>query len=128
MTRTFDRRAYRFFAENAGGIVGERALYAARLARAEASLRMAEHHERARVRWEWDDSPDLSWMTDEERAQPHECLVALLEVRCGQCEAWTVKECMGGIVDADRDYVRIIEAELACEAGFGRTRNVERGK
>jgi hypothetical protein len=126
MGRKIDRSAWRFFHENAGGIVGQSAIGAASLARAESALRLAEYHDQARVRFDFDADTDLSWMTDAERKQEHECLSAVLEVRCASCQAWEVRASLGGIVDADRDYLRIISAKLACEAGLDRAAQATR--
>jgi hypothetical protein len=61
--------------------------------------------------WESDDFPDLSWMTEQEQAEPHEVLVCIARYRDG-----SVAASLGGIVDPDRTYGRIVEAELASEA------------
>jgi hypothetical protein len=61
--------------------------------------------------WEHDDCPDLSWMTEAEQAEPHEVLVCLARYADGSIAA-----SLGGIVDPDRTYGRIVEAELASEA------------
>lgn len=66
------RQAYEFFKANAGYIVGESALGAALLARAEEALAKAVDTGAVRVLWEWDDDVDDSWMTEREREQPHE--------------------------------------------------------
>ena len=90
-------------------IVGERALAAIALARAERAMRESG----LTVEWEWDESPDLSWMDEKEAEKPHECLVAFIRSNGRTLAA------LGGIVDPDRPYARVIEAELALEAGFG---------
>jgi hypothetical protein len=61
--------------------------------------------------WEYDDCPDLSWMTESEQAEDHEVLVCLAKYRDG-----SVAGALGGIVDADRTYRRVVEAEIAAEA------------
>jgi hypothetical protein len=61
--------------------------------------------------WEWDDCPDLSWMTEAEQAEDHEVLVCIAKYRDGSIAA-----SVGGIVDPDKTYRRITEAELASEA------------
>lgn len=62
--------------------------------------------------WTHDDDANLSWMTPEEQAQPHEVLCCVARYRDGAIAA-----CLGGIIDADdRTYGRVIEAELALEA------------
>jgi hypothetical protein len=62
------------------------------------------------VEWEWDNDIDDSWMSPEEQAKDHEWLCARL------MDGNTVLEALGGIVDADANYRRVIEAELAAEA------------
>lgn len=110
-----DRKAFNFFRENAGGIVGQRALGAARLARAEAWLLEQVEAGRMRVRWESDDDADLSWMDEAERGRIHEVEGCIIESCCASCGAWTVAESLWAIVDADADYRRVVEAELASE-------------
>jgi hypothetical protein len=61
--------------------------------------------------WEWDESPDLSWMDEEERSQEHEVLALLVRDRSGQVVA-----SIGNVVDSDSGYRRELEAELAGEA------------
>ena len=100
-------RAFHFFFENAGYIVGQRAACALSLARAE---QYAEDNDWKAV-WEWDDDADLSWMSDDERQQEHEVLGCVLKDAAGN-----VLASLWGIVDADSNYRRVIEAELAAEA------------
>ncbi len=61
--------------------------------------------------WEWDSDADLSFMTDEEREKEHECLMCT----CVDTEHETLAS-LCGIVDADANYRRVVEAELASEA------------
>lgn len=63
--------------------------------------------------FKWDHEPDadLSWMDEEERAKPHEVLCCVLRDASGD-----VRASLGNIVDADRNYGRVVEAELALEA------------
>lgn len=61
--------------------------------------------------WEIDNDADLSWMTEAERAQDHECV--------GCVARWADDSIAGslwGIVDPSRDDGRVVEAELAAEA------------
>jgi hypothetical protein len=58
--------------------------------------------------WEWDESPDLSWMTESEQAEEHEVLVCIARYRDG--------EIAGSLGDPDPTYRRVVEAELASEA------------
>ena len=60
---------------------------------------------------EYDQDADLSFMTETEQAEPREVMVCIARYRDG-----VVAGCLGGIVDANRDYVRVVEAELAAEA------------
>lgn len=98
------RRAVNFFREHAGYVVGRKMAGALDLARAE---RWAAS-EGVIFEWSADDDADLSWMTEKERDEPHEvlcCMASLDGARASLC----------GIVDPDRNYQRVIEAELASE-------------
>jgi|HubBroStandDraft_5_1064220.scaffolds.fasta_scaffold334652_1 hypothetical protein len=99
-------RAYRFFFEHAGYIVGHRAECALNLARAEQHARENDWE----ADWVADDCPDLSWMSHEERSQPHEVLGCILRDARGN-----VLGSLWGIVDADSAYMRVVVAELASE-------------
>ncbi len=119
---TFNRAAYDFFKEHAGGIVGQASVGAANLARAEKIA----YDLGWTVDWEGDySSPDMlgdhdywckgnrveyddGWRTVECN---HEVTCALLRAEDGE-----VLGSLGGIIDASRDYRRVIEAELAAEA------------
>ena len=107
------RRRWRFFLDNAGGIVGERARYAMMLARAEMHAEAADWY----VLWEPDESPDLSWL--EPGQEVGEVLCAVL-VRMPQSSndgnLSSVLASLCGIVDPDSSYRRVVEAELALEA------------
>jgi hypothetical protein len=111
------RSRFQFFFEHAGHVVGERAASALALARAERWLSVeAEGIERVRV----DDSdPDLSWMSDEERKRVHEVEVFALVRVCpdhgADCRHAEWLASVGNVVDADRDYSRVLWAELAAE-------------
>lgn len=101
------RRAFQFFHKNAGYIVGRAAECALSLARSEqiaADIGIE-------FRWEWDDDPDDSWMSERERAQPHEWVCCRAFSADGTCLAG-----LCGIVDPDESYRRVVEAELASEA------------
>jgi hypothetical protein len=100
-------RSYRFFFEFAGCCVGFRAQGALALAKAE---RYSTDHEWVAF-WEWDEDADLSWMSEEERNREHEVLCCLLKDADGN-----VLASLGGITDPDRNYQRVIVAELALEA------------
>lgn len=107
-----DRKAFRFFFDQAGYVVGERALCAASLARAEAVITSSPDY---RFRWEADQDADLSFMTDRERERDHFAEGCLLERRCGACGQWEHVESLWGIVDADPAYRRVVQAELAAQ-------------
>ena len=104
--RMFD--AYKFFRKNAGGVMGRNAETALMLARAEAWM----DESGAEYSIEPDQDADLSWMTDEERKQDHECVGVCLRSPNGEYSPYS----LWGIVDADSNYLRLIVAELAWEA------------
>lgn len=111
------RAAVNFFREHAGYQVGHRIAGALALARAE---RCAKEKGWVTV-WVPDEDPDLSWMDDDERRQDHDVEIASLRDPSGtspRCQGrHNVIASLGGIVDADRHYRRVVEAELALEAG-----------
>jgi hypothetical protein len=96
--------AFHFFFYHAGYIVGQRASCALSLARAE---QYAEDND-WKAEWVNDDDADLSWMSEEEQQQPHEVLGCVLKDADGN-----VLASLWGIVDADSNYRRVIEAEVA---------------
>jgi hypothetical protein len=100
-------RAYRFFFDNAGYIVGHRAECALSLARAEQYARDNDWQ----AEWVWDDDADLSWMSDAEQREPHEVYGCVLKDENGN-----VLASLWGITDPDNAYMRVIEAELADES------------
>lgn len=111
-------RDMRFFREHSGGS-SRRGLDLARAER-EASRRGWV------VTWEPDNDADLSWMDDEQRKESHEVYVAVLwdTDPSAFSETWGrsrraqehVLASLGGIVDPDQKYMRVVEAELASEA------------
>ncbi len=105
MATTIDRNAYQFFRANAGSCVGYNAVGAASLARAEAAAqRMGWQY-----RWEADELPYE--MGDAETIMPSEVLGCVLTDERGE-----VLESLWGIGDPDRNYMRLVQAELASEA------------
>ena len=103
---------FQFFRDNAGYIVGERALGALRLAQ-------AEQHAQANS-WEVEWANDLEGCIGcdcESEACPcstgesHEVYVAVLRDEAGH-----VLASLGSICQPDRAYMRVIGAELALEA------------
>jgi hypothetical protein len=99
---------YRFFRDHAGYVVGRSAEYALQLARAE---QYAQDHG-----WDFDwipdPEPDLSWCdTCIDRPHAHEIEGCILNSPEDSHLA-----SLWGITDADQNYRRVIEAELALEA------------
>jgi len=99
--------AFRFFATHAGGVVGRNAQTALELAKAEALAEKAGWV----VSWEPDADADWSWMSDAEKKKDHDVEVATIRNSRG-----VVLGSLGGIFDADRNYRRVVGAELALEA------------
>lgn len=116
------RQAFQFFHEQAGYCVGQRAVGALALARAEAALRDAVNAGTARIKWEYDPDPNTSWMDKRQRQEwidgRTEMLECCLQTRCECCGHWQTVAALGGIhvYAGERDYLRVIEAELALEA------------
>ncbi len=108
-------RAVAFFAKHAGwgyhpgkeSKTAGKMRGARRLAKAEAEAA----NRGWRVKWDYEQDVDLSWMDDEEREKDHEVLWAALRNEDGEMLA-----SLGNIVDADNKYRRVVEAELAVEA------------
>ena len=63
--------------------------------------------------WEFDECPDLSWMSDEDREQEHEVLCC--RIPDPKNPRYSLAS-LCGIIDPDSKYRRVIEAELASEA------------
>jgi hypothetical protein len=116
-------RAYRFFRENAGGIVGESAKTAMALARAEAWA--GEH---LTFWWEYDDDVEWDGEGPAPSSAPERCGAVLrrdAEPYLTSIGDWRVYEfprglhmlaSLCGIWGADSNYRRVIQAELALEA------------
>lgn len=121
------QEAFRFFQEHAGYCVGQRAAGALRLAHAEHAAKAAG------VVFVWEDEPDadLSYLeqTDErgrylfsqgERERDHEVMWCRAVIPCEEhgvdCPHAQFLASLGNIVDADRNYRRVVEAELALES------------
>lgn len=109
-----------FFKKHAGGRVGHASEGALELARAE---QYANDHG-WKVVWATDDDADWSWLDqpgfEKERAKEHDVLKAYLHDK-----DTNVLASLGGIFDPDKNYMRVIEAELALEAT---SRHQRRGK
>lgn len=106
--------AYLFFKRHAGYCVGRRSAGALKLARAEQMAREAG----VEIVWESDDYADFSfvktWPEGEQKkfwSTEHFAESCMLRSSDGEALA----SC-GGIIDADRNYRRVMEAELALEA------------
>jgi hypothetical protein len=100
--------AWRFFLENAGYCTPPgRAAFALALAHAE---RWAQENDLT-FTWEPDFDPDLSWMSEGERAKEHVSEGCV----CRDAEGHVLTS-LWGIVDADQKYRRVVEGELASEA------------
>jgi len=101
-------RAWRFFLKHTGYCTPPgRAACALALAHAEQWA----HESHLRFTWEPDFDPDLSWMSKVERAKEHVCEGCI----CRDTEG-NVLASLWGIVDADDEYRRVVEGELASEA------------
>jgi hypothetical protein len=72
--------------------------------------------------WEFDECPDLSWMSDEEREQEHEVLCC--RIPDPENTRYSLAS-LCGITDPDSNYRRVIEAELASEAIAELDREIE---
>src|SRR4051812_38731019 len=97
------RRAWKFFHKHAGYCIPPgRTVCAWHLAKAERAAKDAG----CTWQWEPDYDADLSWMDAEERKKEHTCEGCLLFDPDGN-----VLTSLWGIVDADDDYRRVIEAD-----------------
>jgi hypothetical protein len=129
------RAAWQFFQAKAGGIVGQSAKTALALAKAEAGLADAVYCGLARIIWQPEEAADTSWMdTKALKAWQDgsvECLWASVQTREDSAsEDWQTAASLGGIflyADGEADYRRIVEAELAAEAGYGSDHSTEGG-
>jgi hypothetical protein len=72
--------------------------------------------------WDWDECPDLSWMSDEERKEEHEVLCC--RIPDPENTRYSLAS-LCGITDPDSNYRRVIEAELAQEAIAELDREIE---
>lgn len=112
-------KRYLFFKDHAGYCVGQRAVGALALARAEM---WAEEHD-IEFAWEWDDDGDLSdhsyWcnqakLDEDYYERGNTCDHDILGCRVvwnGETQA-----SLWSIIDPDSNYRRVVEAELALEA------------
>lgn len=106
------RKDFRFFVANAGYVVGERALGALRLARAE------QYAQANGWEVEWSDDLDgcigcdcKSSVCPCSTGESHEVYVAVLRDEDGH-----VLASLGSVCEPDRAYMRVVGAELALEA------------
>lgn len=115
-----------FFFNHAGFSVGQGETKREGQVRSARELARAETYGQEHgwtYKWDWDQDADLSFMSEEERAQDHECLYCLLLDADGN-----TLESLSGIIDADKAYGRVVEAELASEelAGIEREARMEK--
>lgn len=116
------RPGFRFFHEWAGYVVGQRAIGAMDLARAELRFQALESEDLARVVWEHDNDADTSWLDQEgfekdlEQFRNGDMLAewARIDVRIGG--QWVTAASLSGIFGADDNYRRVVTAELAADA------------
>ena len=105
------KNAYDFFRANAGGIVGENARTALALAKAEEQ---AQQYGLVFV-WEPDfvtpDDVNHDYWCKKDYCQHHIAVCI-----CTDPETGEVLDSLGGIIDADQAYQRVIEAEMALNA------------
>jgi hypothetical protein len=106
-----------FFYQNAGYSYDPEKETAER-GRIRCAVELAEAEQYARnlgweFEWDWDECPDLSWMTDEEREQDHEVLCC--RIPDPENSRYSLAS-LCGITDPDSNYRRVVEAELASEA------------
>lgn len=105
------RQAFRFFHKNAGGIVGQAAIGAWLLAKAEEYAVTQDWQ----VIWDWDTFYHGScdeWLGCPEGCKKeHEVLCCCVQDANGE-----VLASLCGIADADQSYARVVEAELKLEA------------
>jgi hypothetical protein len=100
-------RDVHFFSQHAGYAPGRKLKGSLQLAQAEcAADRMGWT-----TQWILEPDADLSWLTPEERNQPHEVYCATMTSPDGDHQAT-----LCGIVDPDRADRRVIKAVLAMEA------------
>jgi hypothetical protein len=114
-----------FFYEHAGYSYGKGEMPEQGRIQCAKDLALAESGGQAKgwaYEWIWDECPDLSWMDEEERTKEHEVLVCLLldrEPTGHDSHGWPtgakVLQSLGNITDPDRNYSRVVEAELADE-------------
>lgn len=97
-------REYRFFREHAGYVVGQQALGAWELAKAEQTAIEREWS----FFWTPDDDADWSFINDDEYHEVYGCILR-------DAEGNTLAS-LWGILDPDRNYERVVQAELALEA------------
>ncbi len=108
------REAWKFFLQHAG--------YATPPGPAQCALDLARAEAWAKAEglvFVWDNDPDAddSWMDDTQRQQEHTAEGCTVYRRCEDCGEISSTPLNGlyGIFDADSDYRRVVEAELASD-------------
>lgn len=101
MTADFKRR-YTFFKKHAGSIVGEAALCAFRLARAEVEAEARGFE----TEWVWDEE---EYQLGDDETPPDEVLGCIVTAPNGE------EDSLWGVCDPTHDYCRVVAAELAAE-------------
>jgi hypothetical protein len=97
--------AYRFFKGSAGYVGGKKAIGALQLAKAEREAMYRG------FRFVWEDDADGAYMWKKDGEAFEMCEGCICYSMDGE-----VLASLWGITDADRDYRRVVEAELALEA------------
>lgn len=117
------RKAFQFFLKHAGYCVGNRAIGALALARAELEAYSSEPaYGSLTASWHGDDFGDLgdhdAWCSAARRGDcnGHETLYCKVTYFNPQTRRVETLASLGGIVDPDSNYRRVIEAELFAEA------------
>lgn len=121
------RDAFRFFHTWGGGIVGQQAISAIAEARAFRALNAQVHEGTLAILWDADDDPDVLWMDDRQAREYRDGDTQMLTCRIVRpcpdhgtgCPHAETLASLGSIhVRTGNDtYRRVVEAELALEAG-----------
>ena len=120
------RKAFQFFFQHAGYCVGSRAAGALALARAELEAYSdTPEYGSLTASWHGDEDPDLGdhelWCVGARRGRcpGHELLFCKVTRFNPETRRMETLASMGGVIDPDANYARVIEAELFAEALSG---------